>query len=53
MKYYKEEGFWASDPDLADICKQALQDELKKLRVNRLAAQEKITTGHFNISDKD
>ena len=56
MKYYKEEGFWASSEELADICRQSIQEEFRKRRATRRAAKENGTTpnyGHFTISDKD
>lgn len=55
MKHYKE-GFWASSEELADTCRRSIQEEFRKRRAIRRAAQEEGTTpeyGHFNISDRD
>ena len=56
MKYYKEEGFWASSEELADICRQSIREEFRRRRATRRAAKEKGTTpnyGHFTIFDRD
>lgn len=53
---FNDEGFYASDEHLADICRQSIQEEFKRRRAIRRAAQEQGTTpqyGHFNISDRD
>ena len=55
---FNDEGFYASDEYLADICRQSIQEEFKRRRAIRRAAQEEGTTpqyGHFNIniSDRD
>lgn len=53
---FNDEGFYASDEKLAEICRQSIQEEFKRRRAIRRAAQEEGKTpqyGHFNISDRD
>jgi len=53
---FNDEGFYASDEYLADICRQSIQEEFKRRRAIRRAAQENGTTpdyGHFTISDRN